>query len=280
MASGKASSREVERLVTEPMERLFAILDRGEEQLDARRAELAEVRYALFQLSAEGATKGPSRGGGAFEPLTADRAAPVLRYLLEQTTEVSRVSTMSVGVGVGVEQENYRLNQDLLTAGRFLQKTIYPMDIMDSEDGRAWVHSFAGAGEEQRLSLAPPSEFSIFDQHSVVAVAEWGNVHGDYVIVRDPMLIAAFTQLFDRAFERGLPVVRDEDQDDEDLRLVRLLGLGLKDESIARYLGCSLRTVRRRVAALMARHGVQTRFQLGLAAATGELGSRQESVDR
>jgi hypothetical protein len=280
VTSGQASSREVERLVTEPMERLIAILDRGEEQLDARRAELAEVRYALFQLSAEGATRGLSRGGGAFEALAADRAAPVLRYLLEQTTEISRVCTMSVGVGVGVEQENYRLNQDLLTAGRFRQKTIYPMDIMDSEDGRAWVHSFAGVGEEHRLSLAPPSEFTIFDQHSLVAVAEWGNVHGDYVIVRDPMLIAAFTQLFDRAFERGLPVMRDHDQDDEDVRLVRLLGLGLKDESIARYLGCSLRTVRRRVAALMARHGVQTRFQLGLAAATGELGSPQESVDR
>jgi hypothetical protein len=280
VTSGQASSREVERLVTEPMERLIAILDRGEEQLDARRAELAEVRYALFQLSAEGATRGLSRGGGAFEALAADRAAPVLRYLLEQTTEISRVCTMSVGVGVGVEQENYRLNQDLLTAGRFRQKTIYPMDIMDSEDGRAWVHSFAGVGEEQRLSLAPPSEFTIFDQHSLVAVAEWGNVHGDYVMVRDPMLIAAFTHLFDRAFERGLPVVRDDDQDDGDVRLVKLLGLGLKDESIARYLGCSLRTVRRRVAALMARHGVQTRFQLGLAAATGELGSPQESVDR
>jgi hypothetical protein len=135
-------------------------------------------------------------------------------------------------------------------------------------------------GEDQRLSLAPPSEFSIFDQHSLVAVAEWGNVHGDYVVVRDPMLIAAFTQLFDRAFERGLPVVRDEEGDDEDVRLVKLLGLGLKDESIARYLGCSLRTVRRRVAALMARHGVQTRFQLGLAAAAGEVGSPQETADR
>ena len=102
MTSGGASSREVERLVTEPMERLIAILDRGEQQLDARRAELAEVRYALFQLSAEGATQAQPRGGGAFEPLTADRAAPVLRYLLEQTTEISRVCTMSIEVGAGV----------------------------------------------------------------------------------------------------------------------------------------------------------------------------------
>ena len=50
-----------------------------------------------------------------------------------------------------------------------------------------------------------------------------------------------------------------------------MLGAGLKDEAIARYLGCSLRTVRRRIAALMDRHGADTRFQLGLAVAQGGL---------
>ena len=50
-------------------------------------------------------------------------------------------------------------------------------------------------------------------------------------------------------------------------QLVELLELGLKDEAIARYLGVSLRTVRRRVAHLMAVNGVDTRFQLGWALA-------------
>jgi hypothetical protein len=279
MTSGDASSRDVQRLLTEPMERLFTLLERSEQQLEARRAELAEVRYALVQLSAEGGAVQP-RAAGVVEPLRAELAPPLLRYLLQNTTDVSRVCTISVDAGAGVEQENNRLNQELLTEGRYRQRTIYPMDIMDSEVGRAWVQAFAAAGEEQRLSLAPPSEFAIFDQHSLVAAADWGNVHGDYVMVRDPMLIAAFTHLFDRAFERALPVVPDEDQDDEDLRLLKLLGLGLKDESIARYLGCSLRTVRRRVAHLMARHGVQTRFQLGLAASTRDLGSPDRRPDR
>ena len=39
---------------------------------------------------------------------------------------------------------------------------------------------------------------------------------------------------------------------------------GLKDEAIARLLGISLRTVRRRVASLMDDHQVSTRFQLAL----------------
>ncbi len=282
MTSRDASSPEVGRLFTEPVDRLLSFLERSEQQLESRRGELAEVRYALFELSSRNGVAGPALTGGVFEPLGVGEAAPLLRYLVEHTSDISRVCTLSIDVGAGAEQENSRLNQDLLAEGRFRQRTIYPMDIMDSEEGRAWVRAFAAAGEVQRLSLAPPSEFAIFDQHSLVAVGEWGNAHADYVMVRDPMLISAFTLLFDRAFDRALPVTPETpgDAQDEDQRLLKLLGLGLKDESIARYLGCSLRTVRRRVAGLMARHGVQTRFQLGLASAADGLGSPSEGMDR
>ncbi|SDP48478.1 hypothetical protein SAMN04489867_2624 [Pedococcus dokdonensis] len=280
MTSNDAPPYEVERLLTEPFTRLLRILERGEEQIDARRAELAEVRHALYELTGAGGVVRQPQTAGLVEPLAPETAAPLLRHLIGQTTSLSRVCTMVIDVGAGAEQENFRLNQDLLAEGRFRQRTIYPMDIMDTEAGRAWVRSFAEAGEEQRLSLLPPSEFAIFDEHSLVAVGEWGNPESQYVLVREPMVIAAFIELFDRAFERALPVVRDHEADEDDQRLLKLLGLGLKDESIARYLGCSLRTVRRRVAALMAAHGVQTRFQLGLAAATGGLGSRGAGGDR
>ena len=61
-----------------------------------------------------------------------------------------------------------------------------------------------------------------------------------------------------------------------------MLEQGLKDEVIARYLGVSLRTVRRRVAHLMAVHGVETRFQLGwaLARSRPETGERARSEAR
>ena len=49
-------------------------------------------------------------------------------------------------------------------------------------------------------------------------------------------------------------------------RMLAMLAAGLKDEAIARYLGVSLRTVRRRVATLMEELGAHTRFQLGSAA--------------
>ena len=187
---------------------------------------------------------------------------------------------MAIDVGAGVEQENLRLNQDLLAQGRFRQRTIYPMDIMETDPGRAWVHSFAAAGEEQRLSLCAAERVRHLRRAHRGRRGRVGQPGSTYVVVRDPMVIAAFIQLFDRAFDRALPVGPADEEDDDEQRLLKLLGLGLKDESIARYLGCSLRTVRRRVAGLMARHGVQTRFQLGAAASAGGLGSPVGDRDR
>jgi DNA-binding NarL/FixJ family response regulator len=48
--------------------------------------------------------------------------------------------------------------------------------------------------------------------------------------------------------------------------VLELLALGAKDEVIARHLGVSLRTARRRVADLFDELGAATRFQAGVEA--------------
>ena len=53
--------------------------------------------------------------------------------------------------------------------------------------------------------------------------------------------------------------------------MLDLLQMGMKDESIARQLGVSLRTVRRRIADLMDDLGASTRFQAGAEAARRDL---------
>jgi|GEM_PF-5483734 len=54
----------------------------------------------------------------------------------------------------------------------------------------------------------------------------------------------------------------------DQLELLRLLATGLSDQAIGRRLDLSRRTVQRRVRSLMDTFGVQTRFQLGMRAAT------------
>lgn len=277
--TGEAGNFDAARRFIDPIERLHRLHEQAERHMDARRAELAEIRYALHELSNEGGPR-PRRHGTGIEHLTITQAAPLLRYLIDNSSDTVRSSILSLDTGAGLDTENIRLTQDLIAARRFRQLTIYPMGVMDSQEGRDWVRAWGLIGEEQRLSLTPPSEFAIFDEQAVVAVLDWGDPGAEYVIVRHPMLVRAFTELFDRAFDKALPIVADDEHEGDDRRLVRLLGLGLKDESIARYLGCSLRTVRRRVARLMEVHGVQTRFQLGVAAARADLVAPADRSDR
>ena len=81
-------------------------------------------------------------------------------------------------------------------------------------------------------------------------------------MLRDAVVVRAFVELFDRMWAAASGV--DDGAEPTSERLVELMQAGLKDEAIARALGVSLRTVRRRVAALMEECGVETRFQLAV----------------
>jgi hypothetical protein len=86
--------------------------------------------------------------------------------------------------------------------------------------------------------------------------------------------VRLYTAYFDLAWKSAVPAAAlDGVAGSDDPPLVELLELGLKDEAIARHLGVSLRTVRRRVAQLMAVNGVDTRFQLGSALARQRRGA-------
>lgn len=260
-----------ESLVGDPLATLRWAVSRAEKRAEARATELAKVRNALLQLELQPGRQSRATGGPVWEPVAAELAPALVRRLVEDLDGVVRSSVLTLDAGPGLDETSIRQSQQRLAAGQFEQRTIYPMRVMDDPAGRAWLRSWAAVGEQQRLSLQPPSDFAIFGDRAVVAVAEWGNASSDHVLVREPMLVRAFTALFDRAYERALPVPREDTGAEADLRLLRLLALGLKDESIARYLGCSLRTVRRRIARLMEAYGARTRFQLGAAIARPDL---------
>jgi len=97
-------------------------------------------------------------------------------------------------------------------------------------------------------------------------MADWGSAESDHIVIRNPMLISAFTTMFDYAWDLAHPMPGARRDISQDRQLLTLLASGFKDEAIARYLGWGVRTVRRRVAKLMDDLGAETRFQLGAAA--------------
>jgi DNA-binding NarL/FixJ family response regulator len=89
------------------------------------------------------------------------------------------------------------------------------------------------------------------------------------ILVRQPAIVGALKLLFERYWEQATPLPDfDSRKPRVDIRgsLLRQLAAGAKDEQIARTLGLSLRTVRRRVADLMIELGADTRFQAGVEA--------------
>ncbi|WP_238431306.1 helix-turn-helix domain-containing protein [Streptomyces cavernae] len=90
------------------------------------------------------------------------------------------------------------------------------------------------------------------------------------VVVWHSAVADALQKLFEMAWQQATPLGQPADDDElpeSERTLIRLLAAGMKDEAVARHLGVSLRTLRRRVSELQERLGAASRFQLGVRAA-------------
>lgn len=96
------------------------------------------------------------------------------------------------------------------------------------------------------------------------------------MVVRPCALLDALLYIFDTLWELATPITFGPDGVGEhdhrraisahDRRLLTLLATGMTDQAIARHLGLSYRTARRRIAALMGALGAESRFQAGVQA--------------
>jgi hypothetical protein len=256
-------------LVEHPRPALERLLGDEEARLDTHRRELVDARAAIARFTAEYRAAGASRGAAETKPVwevvSAQMAVSMVEYTLRSTTGLIRNSVLSLQVGPGLDEEGARLRRSALAGGRE-QRAIYSIEAVEDPVGRRWVRAMADAGEHQRVSASPPSEFTIFGVDVVLAMAEWGSAESDHIVIRNPMLIAAFTTMFDYAWDLAHPMPGARRDIAQDRQLLTLLASGIKDEAIARYMGWGVRTVRRRVAKLMDDLGAETRFQLGAAA--------------
>lgn len=252
----------------DPLTFLERAIHREVARMEHRRAELAEAGEALLRLNAQiHAFAFSPKFDVGIEPVAPGMIAAMIENAARRADDVVRTCAVSLDEGPGLDEHNVRVGQDRVTTG-LRQRALYLETLLESESGRQWARDWAEAGEEQRATTVRLSDFAVFDDKGVFAVSTWGDAGSSYVFIRHPMLVQAFIALFDTAWEAALPIgggVRPGTSREEDDRLLDLMSMGIKDEAIARHLGWSLRTVRRRVAGLMIEYGVDTRFQLGVA---------------
>jgi hypothetical protein len=156
----------------------------------------------------------------------------------------------------------------LLRSGR-RSRVIYPARAL--EEAPETVRRRAELGEHVRVLAELPGRVAVLGGAAVLShrldVAD-----GPVLIVRQPALVSALRLLFEELWGRALPVPGLDGEGDEALTsgdrrlLLEQLGRGAKDEQIARAMGLSLRTVRRRVADVLDELGASSRFQAGVEA--------------
>lgn len=233
-------------------------LRREGERLEERGRELDRVRELITRLA--------DRSLGARDPapqaVSPVVAPSVVNQLLTESSGMVRNFVLTVDDGPALDATTVAANRARIERGDE-QRAVYPAEILATPRGQQWLAIWAEAGESQRILPSTSTEFAVFGDSAVVALAGWDDLDSGYVVLRDPLVVRLYQAYFDLAWKHGVPAPTSENDSRSDARLVELLELGLKDEAIARHLGVSLRTVRRRVARLMSVNGVDTRFQLG-----------------
>ncbi|WP_406121072.1 response regulator transcription factor [Streptomyces sp. NBC_00989] len=162
------------------------------------------------------------------------------------------------------------LQADLLQRG-VVSRGIYAATALEDPNALSRAWSMVELGEQARVLPSVPLKLLVVDGRRALLPLT-SSAAGGYcaVVVWHSAVTEALQKLFELAWQQATPLGRPagngELSEDEET-LTRLLAAGLKDEAVARHLGVSLRTLRRRVSDLQERLGAASRFQLGLRAA-------------
>jgi len=126
----------------------------------------------------------------------------------------------------------------------------------------------AGRGAQIRTAPLLPVQMIIFDRRLALVEIDPEEPGRGAVLLSAPGVVAALHALFEAAWSGANPFGQPAARDRQGItaaehELLCLLLDGHTDDSAARKLGVSLRTVRRTMAALTTRLGAQSRFQVG-----------------
>jgi len=159
--------------------------------------------------------------------------------------------------------------------------------IASFDEGATWdeVAELARQGEQARITAELPIKLVIVDGRTALVSLGLEPGRVDALVTHSLALVAALRELFEFHWARSLPLPAARDRFDaavpptwgprdsslrgatvEEQALLALIATGAKDDVIARQLGISPRTLRRRSQDLLAELGASNRFQAGVEA--------------
>ncbi|TMR12080.1 GntR family transcriptional regulator [Nonomuraea zeae] len=250
------------------------LVDRRRLESEARLTAIRTVVPDFAQLYRSG--RMAAAPAGVVEVLAGEEA--VKRVITEsQRTASVELLGFDRPPYVGRPDDSHDTNESELEGTRRLLargvdiRVVYCPESLDRPGRLETLIRLAEEGERSRFVAHLPFKLRIVDRKLGLFPLVDG-IYDNIALLHPSRLLDALVELFDVYWERGrplagLPQAAKERPDEDDVLVLRLLNAGLKDEAIGRHLGVSARTATRKIAAVVERLGVTTRFQAGAEAA-------------
>lgn len=163
-------------------------------------------------------------------------------------------------------------------------RAIYAPEALEVPGALDEINDLTSRGEQGRVLPGLPIKLAIADRRIALLPLSLDADHMQGLVVRESTLLDALVELFEAYWRQAVPIGDTADDGDgapaddvadggagapsaEDRQLAQLLATGLTDSAIARQLGWSTRTMRRRTRRLFDQLGATNRFQAGVQAA-------------
>lgn len=250
---------------TSPEVGLTVLLARAEAQVAQRQHEIAATRAAIVALAAA-----HQANPGADVLIRLD-SLDAVRRRLEYLAATARHECMSFNPGSAHKPDamaaSKPLNQIAIERGVHI-RAIYQDSFRNDPQTLAYARWLADLGGETRTVPVIPLQMVLVDRELGLVPIDPTDPRAGAVEVRSHAVVAALCALFEQAWLAATPFGHaaapdHRGLDPQERNLLRLLGDGHTDESAARKLGLSVRTIQRMMSELTGRLGAESRFQAG-----------------
>ncbi|MET8626325.1 helix-turn-helix transcriptional regulator [Kitasatospora sp. NPDC004669] len=243
-----------------------------EARIRAQQEELAHMRGLLagFTPYYQRSCGAGCTGSGVQVIVSLPEVRSALNHASDNCTREVLASQPGGGSRVPEAMEEALVRDRALLGRGVRMRTLYHHTARFNGPSQAYVAAASRLGGQYRTAHQLFGRLIVFDRELAfvpVQDGSWGAV-----AIREPSLVAYLCELFEHTWAAARPFADAADDGLEqvaqelDETIVELLAAGLKDETIARRLGMSLRTARRHIADILQQLNAESRFQAGVAA--------------
>lgn len=239
-----------------------------------RQAALDQARLAVPSLQAEYRERmAAALPGTLLEVLTGPRVGyrrfqELLAATGEELLTFDRVRDGETTGAVEVEAEAPMLGRGVVC------RAVYEAAALEVPGRLPHLRHLADLGEQARVAPRLPLKMLICDRSRAMLPLTGGGSGAESVLLVGPSaLLDGLVEIFEAYWQRSAPLwsagrreVGSTGLSEDEYEVLHLLATGLKDEAIARQLGISMRTTRRRIAGLLGTLGAGSRLQAGIEA--------------